>query len=146
MGEENPDFVLVYDGFVNNEDESVLTTIPVASTTADQSSLAGTYDITVSGGEATNYEFVYVSGTLTVGSSGIEDMKKGGHVLYPNPAVDFLTINNIKNETVLRIFHISGTLIETIKVKESIKINISDSPTGIYILHVNNSTYKFTKQ
>ena len=147
VGEVNPDFVLVYEGFVNSEDKSALTTLPVAGTTADQNSPAGTYDITVSGGEATNYGFVYVAGTLTVADGvGIEDMKKAEYVLYPNPAVDFLTIDNIKTETVLQVFHVSGKLIETIKATEAVKLNISDYSAGMYIIHINNSAYKFTKQ
>ena len=65
-GEENPTFELTYSGFLNNETESVLTVKPVATTTATADSPAGDYAITVSGGEAQNYDFSYVSGTLTV--------------------------------------------------------------------------------
>jgi hypothetical protein len=65
-GEPNPAFRLVYTGFVNGEDTTALTARPVAATTAVPSSPAGTYPITVSGGTAANYAFVYVSGTLTV--------------------------------------------------------------------------------
>ena len=65
-GEANPTFEIEYSGWKNNEDVSVLTTVPTATTTADENSAAGTYDITVSGGEAANYDFNYVKGTLTV--------------------------------------------------------------------------------
>ena len=65
-GEDNPEFVITYEGWKNNEDESVLTTKPVASTVADKESATGDYPITVAGGEALNYSFTYVGGTLTV--------------------------------------------------------------------------------
>ena len=65
-GEENPEFTLSYKGFKNNETEEVLTEKPTATTTATKESAPGTYDITVSGGEATNYTFKYENGTLTV--------------------------------------------------------------------------------
>ena len=65
-GEENPTFELTYSGFLNNETESVLTVKPVATTTATADSPAGDYAITVNGGEAQNYDFSYVSGTLTI--------------------------------------------------------------------------------
>ena len=65
-GEENPTFELTYSGFLNNETESVLTVKPVATTTATADSPAGDYAITVSGGEAQNYAFSFVSGTLTI--------------------------------------------------------------------------------
>jgi len=65
-GEENPPFVLTYEGFRNGETESVLKVKPTATTTATKDSPAGEYDITVSGGFADNYVFDYVSGKLTV--------------------------------------------------------------------------------
>ena len=65
-GEANPEFKLTYEGFVNGEDESVLTAKPTATTTATAESVAGDYEITVSGGEAKNYTFEYKSGTLTI--------------------------------------------------------------------------------
>ena len=66
IGSEWPTFAVTYQGFVNNETESVLTKKPVAATTATKDSPEGTYAITVSGGKATNYDFEYVSGTLTI--------------------------------------------------------------------------------
>lgn len=65
-GEENPEFVLRYKGFVNNENESVLIAKPKATTEADQYTDTGVYDITVANGVAENYDFVYVGGTLTI--------------------------------------------------------------------------------
>ena len=64
--EENPEFEVLYSGFVGDEDESVLNDAPVASTTATKTSNVGTYKINVSGGSADNYTFSYTSGTLTI--------------------------------------------------------------------------------
>ena len=48
---------------------------PVATTTATKDSEAGEYVISVSGGEALNYELNYYTGTLTVTiSSGINEL------------------------------------------------------------------------
>ena len=66
QGEENPEFEITYSGWKNGEDESVLLKKPVATTTALKDSPEGEYAITVSGGEAQNYEFEYVNGLLTV--------------------------------------------------------------------------------
>lgn len=62
----NPVFTVGLSGFAGNEDESVLTGIPTAACAADKESPAGTYEISVSGGTATNYIFTYVSGSLTI--------------------------------------------------------------------------------
>ena len=66
--EENPEFVLSYNGFKFYQDASVLTKAPTAYCEARLWSPAGTYPITISGGEARNYDFNYKEGTLTVKS------------------------------------------------------------------------------
>ena len=66
-GTDNPDFVVTYNGFVNDENESVLTTMADASCLANQDSDVGVYPINISGGEALNYIITkYNSGTLTI--------------------------------------------------------------------------------
>jgi hypothetical protein len=72
-GEENPTFELTYSGFKNGETESVLTVKPVATTTATTDTPEGMYPINVEGGEAQNYEFTYVSGTLTITEKEVID-------------------------------------------------------------------------
>ena len=62
----NPEFTLGYAGFAGSEDPGVFDSEPVPSCSADENSPAGTYDITVSGGSASNYNLVYITGTLTV--------------------------------------------------------------------------------
>ena len=66
QGEANPTFEADYSGFKNGETASVLTKKPTFSTSATTNSPVGTYDITVSGAEAQNYNISYVKGTLTV--------------------------------------------------------------------------------
>ena len=64
--EDMPTLTVSYDGFINNDSKYSLISEPVATTEATPESEAGTYDILVSGGEAVNYDFTYVSGTLTM--------------------------------------------------------------------------------
>lgn len=64
--EENPEFEISYNGFVNNEDESALLIKPKAKTIAEKDSDVGTYEIYIDGGDAENYSFAYNSGTLTI--------------------------------------------------------------------------------
>ena len=72
-GEALPKFILTFDGFKNNEDESVLTTQPTVTTDATETSAPGDYVLVVSGGEATNYELTYTNGKLTIQQgTGIE--------------------------------------------------------------------------
>lgn len=65
-GTANPAFSVSYDGFVNEESATSLTTQPTATCTATATSIVGTYPITLGGGESTNYDFAYVNGELTI--------------------------------------------------------------------------------
>ncbi|WP_173003009.1 MBG domain-containing protein [Chitinophaga sp. SYP-B3965] len=66
LGQPNPGLSVTYSGFVNNENSSVLTALPVVTTTATVASAAGNYPITANGAAAVNYTIAYTNGTLTV--------------------------------------------------------------------------------
>lgn len=65
-GETNPDFLISYIGFVNGDSKTSLQSEPKAECAATKESDAGTYAITVSGGSAENYKFVYQDGQLVI--------------------------------------------------------------------------------
>jgi hypothetical protein len=65
-GENNPDFIVQYDGFKNYEDESIMQIIPQAVTTATQYSDCGMYPITITEAYAPNYDITYINGNLTI--------------------------------------------------------------------------------
>jgi hypothetical protein len=110
VGEENPEFKLTYTGWKNGETEEVLLAKPVVVTTATKESEAGTYQITISGGEALNYELSYTDGELTVNvPAGIADER------------------NVRQE-VFDIYTISGQ-----KVRKAAK-TMDGLPKGIYIV------------
>jgi hypothetical protein len=66
VGDAIPTLTVQYSGFVNGEGESTLLKTPTASYGDADVTKPGSYTITVSGGEAQNYEFVYETGTLTI--------------------------------------------------------------------------------
>lgn len=61
-----PNFSINYDGFKNKETEAVLTTKPVVSCNATNTSKTGDYTITVSGANAVNYNITYINGKLAI--------------------------------------------------------------------------------
>lgn len=65
-GEENPNFEIDYNGFVNNETEKVLVSKPIVKTEATKTSDTGTYTLQLEGGVADNYDFVYTNGSLVI--------------------------------------------------------------------------------
>ena len=68
VGEQNPNFEIVYEGFKNGETDSVLMQKPVVTCEATTNSPAGRYPIKLSGGSAQNYELTLVNGELKVTS------------------------------------------------------------------------------
>jgi hypothetical protein len=67
-GDVNLELTYQYSGWKNGEDASVLTTTPTISTTVTTTTSVGTYTdaITVSGGAAGNYTFMYVPADFNV--------------------------------------------------------------------------------
>ncbi|MFL1684528.1 leucine-rich repeat protein [Coprobacter secundus] len=65
--EPNPEFKIIYSGFVNNETDKNISVPPIITCNATKSTDVGTYSILLSGGEATNYTFNnYTNGSLTI--------------------------------------------------------------------------------
>ena len=73
-GSSNPSFTVTVTGFKNGETASTAAgyTAPTASCSATTSSNVGSYDITASGGSATNYQFSYTNGKLTVNKATLK--------------------------------------------------------------------------
>ena len=109
QGEAMPEFKLTYEGFKNDEDESVLTKEPTITTTAIEVSDPGEYDVLVSGGEAQNYELSYINGKLIVqeSESGVSGI--------------------IKSEGLFDVYTITGILVK--KDATSLK----GLPKGLYV-------------
>ena len=78
VGQANPPLTASYSGFVNGD--SAIATPPTLSTTADGSSVAGSYPITVTGGSDPSYAVSRVDGTLTVTAQQVPT------ITWSNPA------------------------------------------------------------
>lgn len=86
-GDVIPAFTLTYSGFRNSDTEATaFTKKPVAKTTATKTSPAGTYPITVSGGEAKNYALTYGQGTLTIEEKEVDGISSVKADEQPNSA------------------------------------------------------------
>lgn len=92
-GDDIPAFTITYDGFKNNETAEVLTTAPTVTCTATKESKAGEYEITISGGVATNYEFSYTAGKLLIKPVEFEEKVEGGENNDEGTTVTFVVTN-----------------------------------------------------
>ena len=104
-GEENPEFKFDFEGFMNGEDEKVLTNDPTATTKATLKSPVGEYEIVASGAEAKNYTFEYQNGTLAVNKAPLivsvgDYTKKQGEAI-PDFTISYDGFKNNETEKVL---------------------------------------------
>lgn len=73
-----------------------------------------------------------------------DNILKKSFKIYPNPAKDFLTIENIDRNLNLKIYDVSGKLIyETLTSGKSVRVDISHFQKGQYILMIENSRPEF---
>lgn len=137
-GEANPEFEFSFEGFKNNDTYYSLSMRPVATTTATATSMVGDYDITISGAEARNYDFIYVPGKLTITkapltiSAGNYQREEG----QENPTV-VPTFEGFKNHETSAVLTKQPTI--TIQADK-------DSPAGTYDIVVSNAqspNYRF---
>ena len=102
---ETFEFMVSYDGFVNGEDATVLSSVPQAICDAGSNPDAGVYPITVSGGDAANYELEYVDGVLIIDKAPLRVSAESFEITYGEPLPEF-TLSydgfvNGEDETVL---------------------------------------------
>ena len=106
-GDANPTLTLSYSGFKNNETTSALTTLPTSSTTANTLTNVGTYNITVSGGVATNYSIAYSTGQLTITKAPLTIKANNVTKVYgdtnPTYSVSYSGFKNSQTSSVLSI-------------------------------------------
>jgi pectin methylesterase-like acyl-CoA thioesterase len=147
IGEPNPDFTIIYEGFVNNDDVSDITP-PDVSCQADENSPAGTYDIVLSGGSAKNYEITLVNGVLNIISTVdvLEIDNDHNVILYPNPARDILHIRKFPAGTIISVIDLTGRVLLRKEANgENVILNISTLPSGAYWIQTSQEVQGFIK-
>lgn len=73
-----------------------------------------------------------------------DTISKKSFKIYPNPAKDFLVIENIEKNLNLKIYETSGKLIyETLTSDKSVRIDVTQFQKGQYILMIENYKTEF---
>lgn len=135
-GQSNPAFTLIYEGFINSENENVLNSQPKVTCTANISSAPGIYNIIVSGGSAKNYDFKYINGKLTVLLVlGLKNIINSDIKYHPNPVHNFFKVSNIQsNKASLLVYNLQGKMIFSLPVSNNTPIDISQLSPGLYFI------------
>ena len=82
--------------------------------------------------------------------NGVESVVQTGESMfvYPSPAIDRITLANLpEGARMATIFRLDGSAVERIQLSSNTQaIDVSNIPSGFYLLRVNNSTVKFAKK
>ena len=81
------------------------------------------------------------------GSSSLQEVNAREFALYPNPAKSFVTLEfeTLQENTLLQILDINGRRVRTFELKagvETLRIDASDLPKGVYTVMLGNTTKK----
>lgn len=88
---------------------------------------------------------VYMHQYSISNTTDISNTTQNKHIsIFPNPAKNYLQVNDIPLNTEIIIFDITGNIVDHQKITTS-KINISHLPNGIYFLKANDKVVKFSK-
>lgn len=150
-GQVNPDFTITYTGFVYGQNSSVLTTQPVATTTAIQNSSPGYYPITLSGASSPNYNIIYTNARLTVLPVTGTEVK---HLnVYKNTAGN-ITVRVYSDAPVLGdiiVYNMTGQPVATKNLFMprgfiSTDVPATHLPSGIYVVAIRGNGVELTRQ
>ncbi len=115
----------------NNTDPSITPTVP------------GMYQVIVTDGTCT-----YKSQFLNLSNLSISDLETSVISVFPNPASDLVTLNNLTVGTTLQFTDMTGkTVLETSVSTEEMTIDLNALNGGIYFVHImNNSEVSTSKK
>jgi len=136
QGEENPIFTLLYSGFKNGENESILDVLPTISCTANINSLVGFYDIILSGGSDNNYDYSLINGKLEViAPNSLGKINVSNISVYPNPAKNYLFIQSDYPIEKIEIYNQSGMCV---LINDNVieKLDVSSLANGFYLARI----------
>ncbi len=96
-----------------------------------------------------DYKTLVMDGIIETPTTGVENVGVGNGALrlYPNPANSVVTLQAPITITDVKIFTVDGQLMKEFDADDTkVKINVSDLPTGVYIVHAAGSTTRLIKR
>ena len=77
--------------------------------------------------------------------TGTEEIHVGEPFFYPNPVNKTIVIGNIENGQTVSIYSIEGRLLRQFKANANEPIDLSDLPSGMYVLNTSDKNLKLLK-
>ncbi len=93
-----------------------------------------------------SFEVSTIQRILLASTVDIEEIETSEFRIYPNPASSFIRISSTDySSTPYQIFSLDGRLMMSGMCAPEESINVSNLSRGLYIVKVNNKTFKITK-
>ena len=149
-GENLPEFTMSFEGFKGKDTQNDIDELPKFECEATSESPQGTYPIILLGGEDNNYELTLLDGMLTILES-IDDAVKGSKDTLKttfNLQNNYFYVSNLIVGQRVTLYSIDGKQLKTDIANDfgKVVINLKELTRGIYLVKVNNVTYKFLKK
>jgi gliding motility-associated-like protein len=150
-GDANPQLTFLYSGFVNGENQAVLTTEPSISTSIDITTPVGEYSdvITLTGGVDENYDFTFVPADFTVTKATLtvtaDDKTKSYSESNLSLTVHYSGFVNGDDEAVINIKPVSSTTALTLSDAGTYPIVAAGGSDNNYDFNYINGTLTITK-
>lgn len=96
--------------------------------------VSGSYAVILSNGSCADTSACQA---VTISTSGIEEQTASNFNIYPNPAKDFVTLNNLTVGTTLQLTDMTGkTVLETSVSTEEMTIDLNGLTEGVYFVQI----------
>ena len=148
-GSDNPALTILWAGFRNNDDVSVINELPLISTLALKTSDIGIYDINITGGNDNNYDLNLVNGSLDIDKAPLVIMAEDKAKIYlePNPELTFTWSGFVlgQNQDVIDVVPAIGTIANENSDAGIYSISASGGVDGNYSFTYENGTLTVDK-
>ena len=108
----------------------------------------GTYTVCASAYDSLGNAFTWCDNVVVPVILGVNENNVSKVSLFPNPAKDNITINNLKGNEVIRMTTIEGKVIHEVvnSDAEKITIDLNDFTNGIYLVSVTGSNTRYKEK
>ena len=111
QGDPLPDFAIKYDGFVYDDNADSLDELPMIICEATETSKAGEYEISLKGGNDSNYNMNMINGRLIIKSSSAIDNIESDNLPFSCAVVDReIHIVGLSDSQIVYIYDANGLL------------------------------------
>ena len=148
-GEDNPTFTYSYEGFINGEDESSLSSTPKISSSATKTSDVGNYVISGSNATSNHYSISYSTGVLSITkaplTAKVENTSKEYGSSNPSFCMEFV---GLKNGEKTPVWSSSPSYTTSATIKSSVgeyEISAKATPKNYELSEISSGILKITK-